>query len=157
MIKDPSRTSNLDRAKAIRSEDRGARGKFKSSGRRLHLIEFPLSSRLLVPMPLASICASLEEKPPLAGKSDLFVNGRRYRRVVKFTMEIGFQRTGTPCIFFAKEPRISALLRPPLLLPRPLSLSLFLSLLFHARSGFRVVIRMTGFHRWRRCISTVDT
>jgi len=63
--------------------------------RRLHLIEFPPSSRSLVPLSLTYICASLGKKPLLAGKSDLFVNGRRYRRVVKFRMEIGFQRTGT--------------------------------------------------------------
>ena len=67
--------------------------------RRLHLIEFPPSSRSLVPLSLTYICASLGKKPLLAGKSDLFVNGWRYRRVVKFRMEIGFQRTGTARIF----------------------------------------------------------
>lgn len=145
--------SDIGKAKATRSEDGG---KSKSSGRRLHLIEFPPSSRFLVPLSLASICASIEEKPPLAGKSDLFVNGRRYRRVVKFTMEIGFQRTGTACILFAKEPRISAASAAAASSSSSF-LSLSLSPLFHAKSGFRVVIRMTGFHRWRRCISTVDT
>lgn len=149
-----TRVTNLGRAKATRSKDGR---KFKSSGRRLHLIEFPPSSRLLLFLCLY-LCESRGEAA--SRREEWFIcqwATVQVGRKVHDGNRISADRYG---VYTLREraAHLSSLLRPPLLLPRPLSLSLSSSLIsFMARSGCRVVIRMTGFHRWRRCISTVDT
>jgi len=150
----PSRTSNLCKAKATRSEDgrkskSSGSGKTAPSNRISPFVSFPCSS-----ISHLYLCKPREEAA--SRREEWFI--RQWATVqagrkVQDGNRISADRYGA----YTCSRKSRASLRFCGLHFFFLVLSLFLSLLFHAKSGFRVVIRMTGFHRWRWCISTVDT